>query len=257
VAVVIGVVGTIARREWTEQRRQPWMVASIATLMALVSATGPLTAWAMEAAVATNPALLQELLPGTSPGELVRAAHTTSLFLGFTQYLGIAAVMAGHGLLHDRQCGTFTFLLLAPVSRRDLLVGKVAGALLLPTAVYWVTTGTAALVTWASPLAREVAGDALPGAPAFWVAWLVGAPAWSTFAGALCASISALAADVRTAQQGSWFVVFFAALAAGTVLVWGLQQGVLAELGVAAVAVAGAAVALQVGAELLARDLSR
>jgi hypothetical protein len=71
------------------------------------------------------------------------------------------------------------------------------------------------------------------------------------------AGISALAADVRTAQQGSWFVVFFAALAAGGALVWGLTQGAAAELGLAVVATTGAAFAVQVGAELLGRDLSR
>ncbi len=247
----------LARREWTEQVRQPWMLASVATLMAVVASAGALTAAAMETAVRADPGLLATLLPGTSPGDLVATAHTTALFLGFTQYLGVAAVMAGHGLLHDRQCGTFTFLLLAPISRRELLLGKVLGALAVPTLVYWVVTGGFAAATWASPLARGAVSHALPGAPAFWVAWLVGGPAWAAFAGATCAAISALATDVRTAQQGSWFVVFFAALAAGGLLVWGLSAGVAAELAVAAAALVGAWLAVEAGAELLARDLSR
>lgn len=244
----------IVAREWTEQRRQPWMLASVVTLMGLVASTGPLAALAL---AGSDPALLAAVLPGSTPEALAASALTTSSFLGFTQYLGIAAVMAGHGVLHDRQCGTFTFLLLAPVSRRDLLLGKILGALALPTAVYWLTTGLGAAAAYAVPLAREAAPDALPGNPAFWVAWLVGGPAWSAFAGAVCAGISALAADVRTAQQGSWFVVFFAALAAGGALVWGLSQGAAAELGLALAAAAGAGFAVQVGAELLGRDLSR
>jgi ABC-type Na+ efflux pump permease subunit len=254
---VTGVVWTVVRREWTEQVRQPWMLASIGTLMALVAAAGPLTAVALQIVVAGDPALMVALLPGASPEALVRSAVTTATFLGFTQYLGIAAVMAGHGLLHDRQCGTFTFLLLAPISRRDLLLGKILGALALPTALYWVTTGLAAAATFAVPLARQAAPEALPGSPGFWVAWLLGGPAWSAFAGSVCAAISALASDVRTAQQGSWFVVFFASLAAGGVLVWGLGQGAPTGLGVAAVAACGAGLAVQIGAELLGRDLAR
>lgn len=62
---------------------------------------------------------------------------------------------------------------------------------------------------------------------------------------------------MRTAQQGSWFVVFFAALAAGGLLVWGLSAGVAAELAVATAALVGAWLAVEAGAELLARDLSR
>lgn len=250
-------IAVVARREWTEQRRQPWMVAAITALMALVSASGPATAWSLQALASIDPTLLSTVFPDADAAGMVRTAHTGALFLGFTQYLGVAAVMAGHGVLHDRQCGTFTFLLLAPVSRRQLLLGKVLGALALPTLIYWVTTGLGAFATFASPLAREAAAGALPGAPAFWVAWWVGGPAWSAFAGALCAGISALSADVRTAQQGSWFVVFFAALAAGSVLVWGLSNGLFAELGAAAVGLAGAWLATEVGAELLGRDLAR
>ena len=69
--------------------------------------------------------------------------------------------------------------------------------------------------------------------------------------------MSSLAHDVRTAQQGVWFVVFFATLICGFLLTWALPYGVLAQLGVAGLAAFGAGATQLIGATLMSRDVSR
>src|SRR5204863_433941 len=79
------------------------------------------------------------------PDGIVASALQLYAFLTFTQFLGIAAVCCGHAMLHDRQCGTLSFLLLAPVGRFELLTGKVLGAIGWALGLYLVENGAAAL----------------------------------------------------------------------------------------------------------------
>ncbi len=58
--------------------------------------------------------------PSTSSSDPGRRARHT-LFLDVSQHLGVCAALAGQGMLHKRLCGTFTFLLFAPVHRLNLL----------------------------------------------------------------------------------------------------------------------------------------
>ncbi len=249
----------VARREALEQRRQPAMLAVIGLLYAMVAGFGALAVAALDL-VAREQAgleLVQAVLPGTTPEALVAATLSFQAFLGFTQYLGICAVSCGHAVLHDRQCGTFTFLLMAPVRRAELLAGKVAGAVAWPTFGYLVINGVAGLIELSFPLAVAHGGAYVPSSPRWWVALLLCGPSLAVAVGTVCAGLSSVARDVRTAQQGTWFVVFFASLGAGGLLTWSLGAGVAEELAVAALALTGASAALSAGTALLARDLGR
>ena len=71
------------------------------------------------------------------------------------------------------------------------------------------------------------------------------------------ATLSAMARDVRTAQQGVWFVMFPATLSAGYLLAGRMADGPVVQLVVAALALVLAGAALLVGSQVISRDLSR
>jgi ABC-type transport system involved in multi-copper enzyme maturation permease subunit len=246
---------TIARREWLEQRREPAMLVVVGALLALVSGLVVVAVGSLEwiGADPRRVELLEELT-GAGPAPWTAAALGLFDFLVFTQFLGIAAVGSGHAVLHDRQCGTLTFLLLAPISRFELLLGKVLGALGWPLVLYVAIDGAASVVLAAMPSTAGVPGPRSAGFP---IALLLGAPAWAAAVGAIGTVISAVARDVRTAQQAMWFVVFFATFGAGGLLTWALPAGPLAELVVAGLGGCTAAAVLSGGAAILARDLGR
>lgn len=249
----------VARREILEQRRQPAMLAVIGALYAIVAGFGLVGVAALDQ-VARHPEgleLVRELLPGSTVDGLVEATLSFQTFLGFTQYLGICAVSCGHAVLHDRQCGTFTFLLMAPVRRAELLVGKVAGAVAWPTLGYVVVNVIVAGAELLFPLATARGGAWLPSSERWWIALLLCGPALALAVGTVCAALSSVARDVRTAQQGTWFVVFFASLAAGGLLTWSLGAGLVEQVAVVGLALTGALAALSAGTALLARDLGR
>lgn len=247
----------LAARECLEQGRQPLMLASIAALYGSVSALAVFGLLGLDfLQKSPDGTLLLSTWTGTEPRTLAGSLLSLFDFLAFTQVLGIAAVSCGHALLHDRQCGTLTFLLLAPVSRRELLAGKVLGACGWPLLLYALIGGLAAALLCAIPLA-QAHPRYLPLSPAFWAAFGLGCPLWALWLGTGCALLSSVAQDVRTAQQGVWLAVFFTSLLAGSLLTWGLEAGLAAELAVAALGGSGALGTLVAGAALLSRDLSR
>jgi ABC-type transport system involved in multi-copper enzyme maturation permease subunit len=256
--VRIGRVLHLARREMLEQRRQPAMLVVIATLYGIVALGVLALVGALQLLDDEAGAALLAGLGGLSapPEEIVVAALQLYTFLTFTQLLGIAAVCSGHAMLHERQCGTLSFLLLAPVGRLELLLGKVLGAIGWASALYLFENGVASLLLCAFPIAGAGAAY-LPLSASWWVAFLLGGPAWAVLVGAICTVVSSASRDVRTAQQGTWFVVFFASLVAGLLLTWALPAGVLAQLAVAALAATGAGAVLFMGSQVLGRDLGR
>ena len=253
----------IARREWLEQWRQPWMLAAIGSLDAIIAGLLLTSLFLLQQALTEPNAqeALVQLMPGaTDSTEVVRALSQTALtvtnWLIFTQFLGIVAVLAGHAVLHDRQSGTLPFLLLAPVRRAELLLGKVLGAMGAPLALYLLCNGVAMSIAGSLEIA-SVAPFRVPPSPAFLVAFLLGGPLWALWIGLICAIVSSLSRDVRTAQQIVWFVVFFATFVCGILLSVLLDRGPGVQLGIAALGAAGAGFTLWIGTQVISRDLSR
>lgn len=249
----------IARREWLEQVRHPGMLAICASLLGLITFL-TLTALSL-LGLLTSPEHLQTLsgLTGGPPELFLDGAVTATLmafdFLVYSQYLGFVGVIAGHSLLHDRQLHTLPFLLLAPVPRPILLVGKVLGALGPLTVVTIVLVGLGGV--FASLLPITAGHDALAARTlGWWAALLFAGPSWGAFVAAATVVTSSLAHDVRLAQQAVWFVVFFVQLLVAFLITGSLDslaaQGVATVLGL--VATAGT---LALGTEVLARDLGR
>lgn len=254
----------IARREWLEQLRQPAMLTVITALFVAIALL-VLAALVLLDQVARDPARTVELarwLPvdGGEPREvlqgLVRGTVSLANWLIFTQFLGIVAVLAGHAVLHDHQSHTLPFLLLAPVRREELLLGKVLGALGLPFMLYVFVSGGASMAAAALPVTGAL-DDRLPPDPAWMIAFFVGGPLWGMVVASLCAIVSTMARDVRTAQQVVWFVMFFATFLCGYLLAVLLPEGPIVQLAVAGAALVATWAAITAGSQLISRDLRR
>lgn len=245
---MIARVLLIARRELLELRRQPVMWALVAALFAMVAALA-LGALGLLQAVAADSVAQAALAARWGRHEmLVETVVSAYNWLIFTQLLGVVGVLAGHTVLHDRQVGALPFLLLAPVRRVELMAGKVLGVLVLPLALYLVFSGGAAWIAASLPVTAPNASR-LPPSPSWAVAFFLGGPAWSLFVAAICAAISGLSRDVRTAQQAVWFALFFATFAAGTLLALPVSAGT--QLQIAALGlVAGLATLYAAGAAM-------
>jgi hypothetical protein len=144
--------------------------------------------------------------------------------------------------------------MLAPITRRTLLVGKLAGAMAIPFVLHVVFVGASAVffggIEVLEPHAASFGGD-----PAWWVAFLVGAPAAAAFVGALGTVISSLSSDVRTSTQSTSFFVGLLSLVIGYVLVDAIGEGVELQLAFAAGCLVLAVLTLEIGARIISRDL--
>lgn len=257
-------VGAIVRREWQENIRQRWLVGTLASLLALITVFSLwLLSWLDGFAAGTS---IQKRLgfwldvlgmPLEDPvNQLAGLTIQAFDYLVITQLLGMTAVLAGHAALHDRQSGTLPFLMLAPVTRFELLVGKVLGAMALPLVLYLGIGGVGAIVASTMEVTASQAAY-LPPRAGWFVAYGLGGPAWAIFIGALCVSISAVAHDVRTAQQAAWFLVFFATFVICPLLVNLMPMGAPTQLVVAAIGVVLGLGAMRFAATILSRDLGR
>lgn len=253
----------LARHEWLEIRRQPSVLASMAVLFGMVGGLFLFIAVLFQSILGSpeKQALFQQNLETAGiRGSLGVDALGSTLVAGFnwiatTQVLGFAAMLAGHAVLHDRQVGTLGFLLLSPVSRLELLLGKTIGAAVPPLLVHLVVNGLVGVSLAALPMNAPLA-DRLPPAGGWMVGFLVAGPAWTFFVCSICTVLSSFARDVRAAQQGVWFVVFFATLSCAVLINGLLTMGPFVQLLVASLGMLGAVVTLGIGARVIRRDLS-
>ena len=248
----------VARAEVLEHRRQPWMltvlvlgyavwlVALAAVLFALDSALAdPVSAAQLSAQVASMGGDLDTVVL------LVISAVAVYLFTNLPLFV---AIMSGYSVLHDRSCGAMPFLMLAPLSRRQLLAGKLLGAMAFPMLLHIVFVGLGSLVVVQLDVVAPHA-DRFGASSAWWVAYLVGGPASAAFVGTVGTLISALSRDVRTSMQFVSFTIGLLSLGIGFCLVDCIPRGVGLQLAFAAACLVLAAVTWFVGARLISRDI--
>jgi ABC-type transport system involved in multi-copper enzyme maturation permease subunit len=248
----------IAATEILEQRRQPsmlfvlvlnyllWLVAFGAVLVHVDGLmSDPEARRALEEQLAAN---------GIELDAMLRFAVSTFGSLIFTNLPLYVAIFSGSSVLHDRSLGTLPFLMLAPLTRRELLLGKLAGAMAIPLAIHVVLVGLGCLL-----LGRLEVLAGFPvfgGGAAWWVALLLGAPASAALVGALGTVVSALSRDVRTSMQTTSFFIGLLSLVIGYALVDGLAEGIELEIGFAIVCLVLAGAALEAGARVIRRDVA-
>ncbi len=247
----------IARTEVLEHRRQPWMIFILATNYVLWGSIFGLVFLLIDQ-IASAPRTLgpfqqQMSALGIQFDTFLQVATTTFGSLSFMNLPLYVAIMCGTSVLHDRECGAMPFLMLAPITRLQLLLGKLSGAMAIPLMFHLVFVGTSSLLLGRleslAPFAHKFGA-----APAWWVAFLLGAPAAAAFVGALATVISALSRDVRTSMQFTSFFVGLLSLGIGSVLVDGISRGLLLQLGFAAFCLVAAAGTLSLGARLISTD---
>jgi len=248
----------IARTEVLEHRRQPWMLFILAANYALVICVFGALFLVFDGASSQPETLApfkQQLAGlGVELGTVLQLATSAFQSLSFTNLSLYVAIMSGTSVLHDRECGTMPFLMLAPVTRPQLLAGKLAGAMAIPLVLHFVFVGASSLVLGRleslAPYASKFGAS-----PAWWVAFLVGAPASAAFVGALGTVISALSRDVRTSMQYTSFFIGLLSLGIGSVLVDGIPRGVTLQVAYAGGCVVATALTLLLGARLISKDL--
>ncbi|MBN2495444.1 MAG: ABC transporter permease subunit [Deltaproteobacteria bacterium] len=249
----------IARTEVLEHRRQPWMIFILAANYALwISIFGIL--FLILDGIASRPeslAALEQQLKGFGIGldALLQLATSTFGSLCFTNLPLFVAIMSGTSVLHDRDCGSMPFLMLAPLTRRQLLMGKLAGAMAIPLCFHLLFVGTSSILLGRLGLLAPYAHK-LGASPAWWIAFLVGAPASAAFVGALGTVISALSRDMRTSMQYTSFFIGLLSLGIGFVLVDGIPEGAVLQLGYAGGCMLACALILLFGAHLISRDVT-
>lgn len=249
----------IARTEVLEHRRQPWMLFILAANYVLWAVLFGLVFLGIER-VNQEPemrAALEAQLRGAGIrlDTLLHVATSTFGSLNFTNLPLFVAILSGTSVLHDRDCGTLPFLMLAPITRLQLLVGKLAGAMALPLLLHVVFVGLSSLLLGRLDVLAPFA-DRFGAAPAWWAAFLMGAPAAAAFVGALGTVISARSRDVRTSMQFTSFFIGVLSLGIGYVLVDGIAQGVGPQVAFAAGCLIAALTTLVVGARLLSTDVT-
>lgn len=249
----------IARTEVLEHRRQPWMIFILAANYALwIGIFG--TLFLLLDGLTGDPETLEPLKRqlaglGMEFDAFLQLATSTFGSLSFTNLPLFVAIMSGTSVLHDRECGTMPFLMLAPVTRLQLLVGKLAGAMEIPLVCHLLFVGSSSLFLGRLQSLATFAHK-FGASPAWWVAFLLGAPASAAFVGALGTVISALSRDVRTSMQYTSFFIGLLSLGFGFVLVDGITHGPWVQLAFALGCLAAAAVTLVIGARLISRDVT-
>ncbi len=249
----------IAHTEVLEHLRQPWMIFILAANYALwIVIFG--TLFFLLDGLTGDPETIAPLKKqlasmGMQFDAFLRLATSTFGSLSFTNLPLFVAIMSGTSVLHDRECGTMPFLMLAPVTRLQLLTGKLAGAMAIPLACHLVFVGASSLLLGRLPTLAPFAHK-FGASPAWWVAFLIGAPASAAFVGALGTVISALSRDVRTSMQYTSFFIGLLSLGFGFVLVDGITQGALVQLAFAVGCLGAAAGTLLLGARLISRDVT-
>ena len=248
----------IAATEILEQRRQPSMLFILALNYVIWLVVFGGVCWLFDRAAADPDAmaLIAAQIEGSciEPETMLGYAASTFGSLVFTNLPFCVAILSGSSVLHDRDTGALPFVMLAPVGRREMLFGKLAGALALPLVLHVIFVGAGCVLFGSLPVLAPF--PLFGGGAAWWVAFLAGAPASAALVGAIGTVISALSSDVRTSMQYTSFFIGLLSLVIGWALVDELEGGVALELGFAAGCAVLAGVALEVGARIVSRDLA-
>jgi ABC-type transport system involved in multi-copper enzyme maturation permease subunit len=248
----------IAATEILEQRRQPAMLFILAANYAVWIVLFGIAFWVIDRAIADpdgRAAIEAQLASGgVELDAMLRLSVSTFGSLTFTNLPLYVAILAGYSVLHDRSSGTLPFLMLAPLTRRELLFGKLCGVMAIPLALHAVFVGVSCWVLGRIELLA--AYPVFGGSSAWWVAFAIGAPASAALVGALGTVISALSTDVRTSMQYTSFFIGILSLVIGYALVDGIAEGTGLELGFAIACALLATVALEVGARIVSRDVT-
>ncbi len=250
---------SIARIEVTEHLRQPWMLFVLALNYVLwIGLFGGL--FYLVDRTASQPETLLILENhlgkiGVKLDTLLGIASSTLCSLIFTNLPLYVAIMSGTSVLHDRDCGTLPFLMLAPITRRQLLLGKLAGAIAIPLLFHLFFVGLSSAVFRNIPSLEPFAYK-FSTSGSWWIAYLVGAPSSALLVGSLGTVISARSRDIRTSMQYTSFFIGLLSLGIGYVLADGLSKGVFLQIMYAVFCILSAFIILLLSVRYISKDIT-
>ena len=259
----------VAQTEVLEHRRQPWMLTAMAAGYALVITL----VWVLLGSadsVASDPAQAAELsrqLKALGVGDGGDGATSVQSLVGLLlpSYLALlttnmpifVAYFAGYSMIHDRENGVLPFVLLSPLSRGQLLLGKLLGIVAVPLGMHLVGVSLGCLPLLRLPL-LEPYGALLGGGAAWWLLVLLVTPSFALFIGALGTVVSSVARDVRASMQIMSLCFWLLSLAFNMVVVYSVSPEGVGQLALFAVGcLAACGLTLAVGSRVMSRDLSR
>lgn len=243
----------IARREVKDHIRQPSIIIGAIGFYLLVELLFA-SIFGIVSSQIDNPAV-QQLLGGKTPdalaAELVGAYNSYVVF----EPAALAGLLGGHAFINDRERGTLPFLLLTPVSRVQLLVGKVLGCALVALSIHVLIGG---VQTWA--LSRfelaQMASQLLPFSLSWVIGFLAGTTAWTLASAALAVILGAVIKDIRGSLAFGSLLGFVLTTPPIFAVGFTMDDTLLASM-VALAGFAFTAVLIVVGQFLIKRDLSR
>jgi ABC-type transport system involved in multi-copper enzyme maturation permease subunit len=254
----------VARTEVLEHLRQSWMLFVLAFNYIFWIVIFMLAFRALAFAQSNPQAIVifeknatgLGLCSGESAFEaLVRVAVSSYGTVLFTNLPLFSAIMSGYSVLHERTCGTLPFLMLAPLSRYQLVLGKLVGVMVLPTILHFVFVGSASYAASQLPVISSQS-DKFGGAPAWWVAFLLGGPAAAFLMGSLGTVISGLSKDVRTSMQFTSFLMGILGLGIGFVLIDGIRFGIGLQVTFVIGSILTGLITLLIGSRIISRDFA-
>lgn len=249
----------IARTEVLEHRRQPWMLFVLCMAYVFWAAVVGLVVLIIQANLSApeHSEQFQRMLRGFGV-DLKLALKTLSVAFVTTMFTNLPIIVAYHAtnsLVHDRDVGALPFLMLAPLTRTQVLLGKLAGVMAIPLLLHVVLGGSTCLILGRVP-ALEPYGAYFGVGVAWWVAFLVSAPVTALFMGALGFINSSLSSDVRTSVQSMTFTIAVLNIVLTAGLVGAIEYGVLLQLAYIVLVLIAAALTLAIGARLISRDVT-
>ncbi len=248
----------VARTEVLEHWRQPSMLLiMVVTYVAFIAAFG--IAFLAIQIVSTDPtmmALVQVQLDaaGIDFDALVytgSAGFVTMVFWNLPLY---CALIGANSVLHERTYGTMPFVMLSPLTRFQLLVGKLIGVMAIPTLLHLGFVGLSTLLL--SRLAiLESSGAMMGGSGSWWIAFLFSTPLMAVLITSIGTVISALSRDVRTALLYTQFLTALFGIASSALIVDMLKETAVVQVVFSVVCFFGGLAALTIGARLISRDV--
>lgn len=254
----------VAKTEALEQRRQVSMLWVMLANYVLWNATFLAVIVTLNASRENPQALAliasQALSLGICDGEsalngMIRLSNSTFGAVMFTTMPLFVAILSGYSVLNDRQNSTIPFLMLAPLSRYQLVLGKLLGAMVIPYLMHLVCVGATSMVAGRMAVMQPFRAQ-FGGSSAWWVAFVLGTPASGFLVGSLGTVISGLSKDVRTSMQYTSFVIGILSLAFGHILFDRINSGVGVQLAFAISALLGGMLILFIGSKIISRDVA-
>ena len=182
------------------------------------------------------------------------------ILTGYNSYvvlepMTLATILGVYGLINDRENSTFAFLLLSPISRWQLILGKTLGCSAIPIGLH-VVIGTLQAFSISRFEVTQSHPELLPFSVTWFVGFILSTGLWTLVAAALSVLIGGLIRDVRSAHSVGSVITFVLLVPAGGAVAY-LLGDLLPQLGLMVLAVFCLAILVGLGQLVISRDVSR